>query len=195
MAIIVENGTGMPTANSFISLADAITYAALHGLTTFADAGDDEQQNIWLIRAAHYLRDEEMFPYRGTRLTLTQRLPFPRVGAVERGAAEAYASNVVPWRMADAQVELAELLAQGIDLMPVLPRGGAIRRKTIGPLTTEWFDGAPATSTFRSMIGLLRPLLHGDPLADAVPTLTQHRGATPFLSNEFTDQVNPVVDE
>ena len=156
MPLIVEDGSARADATSFVSVAEANSYHATRANAAWTEADTDVKEAA-LVKAADYLRNERRFRYRGSRQTATQRLPWPRVGASERNGPE-ISAGTIPAALKDAQCELA-LLALTRDLQPVLARGGRVKTKTIGPLTTTYMDDAPAEDTILAAVGLLDALL------------------------------------
>lgn len=67
MALTVETGKIIEDADSFVSLADAITYATLHGNLTFADLDPIEQQEPSLRVAFDYLNTRWEGAWKGLR--------------------------------------------------------------------------------------------------------------------------------
>ena len=92
MALIVESGAGLADADSYISLADARTFAANYGITLPAD---DAEAEIALRQGTQYVDLQESC-FIGERLTDTQALAYPRDDdsgmPVELGRATAYAA-------------------------------------------------------------------------------------------------------
>ena len=74
MALIVEDGTGLVDSDSYISLADARTFAANYGITLPAD---DTEAEITLRQGTQYV-DLQEDCFVGDRLTDTQALAYPR---------------------------------------------------------------------------------------------------------------------
>lgn len=81
MAFIPETGTGVENANSLISVAaaDAIL-AHVPYATAWREEQDDSVKESFLIEATAWASAPNL-RYRGTRLSATQGLPFPRVEA------------------------------------------------------------------------------------------------------------------
>ena len=71
MALVVEDGTGLANATSFVSRADYIAFAVARGVTI----ADDEAADVELVKAMDYLLTR---CYRGDAKTGDQALPFPR---------------------------------------------------------------------------------------------------------------------
>lgn len=181
MPIIVETGSIVAGANSFIDVTELVAYAADRGLTL---GGTTQEREAALVAAADYLRNESRFKYRGTRVSANQRLPFPRSGCAEDNG-PAYASTDIPWRMKDAQAALAVRALAGTALQPDLERGGAVKRSKIDVIETEYFDGAPSETTFADAMGYVAPLLRTSQDPTGVPYLAVPEDATPYVPGEF----------
>lgn len=74
MALIVEDGTGLVDSDSYISLADARTFAANYGITL---PTDDTEAEITLRKGTQYV-DLQEDCFVGDRLNDTQALAYPR---------------------------------------------------------------------------------------------------------------------
>lgn len=76
MGFVVEDGTGLPNATSFVSVLFADEYFQLRGLEEWQ--GTNEQKEAWLVQATDYI--SARFNFRGRQLNAEQALPFPRSG-------------------------------------------------------------------------------------------------------------------
>lgn len=76
MAITVEDGTGLTTADSFISLVDAAAYHTARGNSAWT--GTDTVKEQALVRATSYLEQKYGLKWAGYRKTSTQALSWPR---------------------------------------------------------------------------------------------------------------------
>ena len=122
----VEDGAGLPDAESYVSVADADKYAAdVMGDGGWAQASEADKERA-LRRATQYI--DSRYRYKNSRLNPEQALEWPRVG--------------FPWpvkRLRDAACELAFRALAGDLYTDVLPDEN-IKRDTVGPLTTEYFE-------------------------------------------------------
>jgi len=177
MAVIVETGSVVADANSFIDLVYLRTFAEDRGLVP-TGLDDDDIASAKLVIAGQYLQDEQTYAFRGTRVSYLQTMPYPRTGATEnRGPA--IPDNVVPWRCKIAQALLTCKALAGETLQPGLANGGlAVQSKSIGPLSTTYMapSGGAAPSArkrYPDVDGVLFPLLMDRSLPNADPTLFQ----------------------
>lgn len=74
MSLIVEDGTGLATAESYVSVADCTTYCTAHGLTAWT--GTDAVKEVALRNATQYIDTNYSFKYEKTYVD--QALEFPR---------------------------------------------------------------------------------------------------------------------
>lgn len=111
MAFVVEDGTGIAGANSYVAIAYADSYFSSRGVTTWT--GTDSAKETYLIKAFDWLEQQS---YLGLRLFPdTQTSSFPRQYI--------YIDNVhqspIPEKLKYAQCELA-LLAKSGSLYPTI---------------------------------------------------------------------------
>lgn len=106
MILVPEDGTGLPNANSYASVADADAYhdARLHTLTW--EAATTQVKERALAMATTTL--DSMATWQGKRTTATQALAWPRCGALLDG--NEVPDNVIPTPLKQATSELARLL-------------------------------------------------------------------------------------
>lgn len=110
MDIVVEDGTGLPTANAYISAeeADDILSVNIHSLwPTITDDTVKENLIMWATR----LLDEKVRWF-GTKTHKTSGLAWPRQGTVDRECI-AIDDNLVPKQVKVATALLADHLLAG----------------------------------------------------------------------------------
>lgn len=161
MPLVIEDGSLVPDATSYVSVADVRAYAAARASTIpAADPSGDAAIEAACIVANDYL---ETFrgEFKGVKVSpATQSLQWPRNGATLDGAE--IPANAIPKLLKDAQCQLAIENVNGLDLMPT-GDGREVIRKKIDVLETEWKPGAggaaqPILTKVRKM---LEPLLSG----------------------------------
>ena len=101
MALIIEDGSIVSGANSFVTAADMVAYAALRGVTIPASATTQEQQ---IILAMDYIISREQ-SMKGQRVTELQDLPYPRYNVRFNGYY--ITASTIPSELKNAQIELA----------------------------------------------------------------------------------------
>jgi hypothetical protein len=124
--IIVEDGSNVPDANSYVDVDELVAYAADRKITI---PTDEDDQKVLLINAMDYLAT---FNGRwiGRPTYRDQALPFPRTyGRYDLG---------VPSDLKTAQI-VSAITSINTPLMPV--QSGTQRmatRKTVGPITVQY---------------------------------------------------------
>lgn len=137
MPLVMEDGTGLDTANAYADQTYATAYATLRGLTAWlALAGS--AQDIALVKATDYIELRFGARIPGFPLVLTQALTFPKVALYDR-----YGNLVtgVPDKVKRATVEYA-IRASVADLAPdpeVHESGTPVSKKfeKVGPIEEQ----------------------------------------------------------
>jgi hypothetical protein len=152
--LIVEDGSGVPNANSYVTVAEYKAYAAPRGVSLPVSDSECEKQ---LILAMDYL---EAQTWRGITSYDDQALAMPRDEVYIGG--NLIASDVIPGKIKFAQMQLAIQVNAGVDLMPTVVGGSAsVVREKVGPLETEYATSLTVGTQpyFRSISALLKPYL------------------------------------
>lgn len=154
ITIVVEDGSGVANANSYVSVADARVYAANRGTELPLD---DNEVAAMLIRATDYLEAQEC-RYQGKRTSPTQALAWPRTGVFLN--CDEVPSNVIPKSLIAAQTQLAMAINAGFDLQPNISPQDYVTREKVGPIETEYADPVAVgiMPTFTAANALLAPL-------------------------------------
>ncbi len=160
MAFLVEDGSGLAGATSYLAVAAADLYLADRGVAAWADAEIAAKHGA-LIAASQFL--DATFSWKGVRRSQGQGLDWPRHGA-EDAEGFAIAESVVPQSLHSAVAELAQEALKG-PLAPSTARGGAITRSRIRvdqlEEETHFAVNAPAGRSFplvmRLVAGLILP--------------------------------------
>lgn len=127
MALIVEDGTGIPFANSYNSVADADAYFADRNVVSWAGiAATTDDKEGFLIEAADYLN--QFFRWRGDPYAVDQTMALPTL-----------AFEGIPLRVKHAQLMLArERVVNGALSTPMGDRLVTSERKKLeGVVETE----------------------------------------------------------
>lgn len=169
MTITVEDGTGKADAESFCTVAFADQYFSARSVAAWA-VGTDADKEARLRKATDYLEQLYRQSWAGYRVTSTQALSWPRAWVPLPDTPGGYASlpayvpnNTVPDAVKKACAELALRAISG-DLAPDVER--VTTSETVGPITVQYSDSAPAVTTYRVIENLLRPYFgNGNPLS------------------------------
>ncbi len=182
--VIVEDGSIVPSANSFVTRDDVTLYTTARGLAGWT-VTDPNAADAAVLRGADYIKNEVRYLYRGSRIDVTQSMPWPRLGASEyRGPV--IPSNYISWRLKDAQCELAyrEFLIPG-SIQPDLERGGYIKDVSVGTVKVTYMDNASPETVLAVVAGLLEPLLMQPPKMQPIPQQQMPVDPPAFTSGAF----------
>lgn len=151
MALIVEDGTGLSNAQSYVDLAFVQSYYTLRGNTTYTPTEPH------IIVAMDYIESVYSGSWVGEALTTTQSLAFPRVvDGVDIG---------VPINVKNAVADLCLRASSGDLLIDV---GEKVTERTVGPLTTKFAEYSNTQTQYSSVYHLLKPYLNGSSLSRKV---------------------------
>jgi hypothetical protein len=160
MALIVEDGTGLANAESYISLAEADAYHTSRGNLPWINDADmtETAKEQALRRATDYLQHFYSGLWLGYKSTLTQALDWPRqdVPKVDTPYGNYYLLTEIPQELKNACAELAYKAAQG-DLTPDLTQ--AVKREKIDVLEVEYSEFSPQSKRYRVIDNLLSKFL------------------------------------
>ncbi|MDR1505642.1 MAG: hypothetical protein LBI67_00920 [Treponema sp.] len=109
MALIIEDGSGIPGANAYIGTSFVDEYFLGERLTTWR-ALEQEGQESFIISAAGYV--DIAFDWQGIRKTPEQGLSWPRTGILFDG----FPVDGVPVQVKKAAAETVWLLIEGEEL-------------------------------------------------------------------------------
>lgn len=146
MALVPEDGTGLSTADSFCSQAEATTYFTAQASPSDWTDATSAQKDSALRYAARWLGAHYSWP--GWILSLTQRLQWPRTGAYDSDGRNLSTWSVVKdLYLIPAQCEIAgEHLRKAINLARAA--SGEIKSVTIDVLSVTYMDHAPLSAEF-----------------------------------------------
>ena len=114
---VVENGSGLSNANSYVSVADATQYHENHGTPTAWTNASTAAKEDALRQATQYLDAVYGTVWDGTRINETMALDWPRYGAVDSDGFWLVAT-AVPQQVKDACAYLALKQIGGDTLLP-----------------------------------------------------------------------------
>lgn len=153
LTLIIEDGSGVENANTYISLANAEIYFESRANKAVWSGASDDDKNIALVDAARQM--DMMFDWFGSRATEDQGLRFPRFSIYDPDG-WMYDSNEIPSELKDAQCEIAlGVLAED---RTDDPDGIGIKRVKAGSVEVE-FDSTKVKTTIPPIVlSMLRHL-------------------------------------
>ena len=155
MALVIEDGSLVAGADSFVTVAEVRAFAEARASDSNLPAADADVEPL-VRQAGDYieaLRDD----FQGAKITKDQSLQFPRYNVFVDGFE--YDADEIPPVLKSAQCQLAIDASGGVDLQPT-GDGQPIKKEKVDVLETEYFtgSGAPQPVLTRAR-ALLRPLL------------------------------------
>lgn len=159
ISIIVEDGSNVTNANSYVSIIDARLYCSQRGVSL---STNDDDVAVMIIKACDFI-ESHAERFQGSTLTADQALSWPRIGVYAFGFE--VPSNSIPPRLKTAQCAAVLAVSQGIDLLPTRTSSDYVTEETVGPLTTKYSDPLQrsAKPTLTNVDALLMPLLKSGP--------------------------------
>lgn len=162
MALVVEDGTGKADAESFASVANFDDYCTKRGLSTSAFATEAAKEQA-LRKATDFMEASYRLSWKGTRVTTTQAISWPRYDVVVNDAPGGYgeyphviSQSVVPAQVIQACVMLALKTPDG-ELAPDLDQ--KVVREKVDVIEVEYDRNAPAYKVYRAVDTLLAPFM------------------------------------
>lgn len=107
VALVVEDGSGVVSANTYVSLADASAFAET---LLFIDAWDELEPDARTVRLLEAARWLDRFAWQGAPSTTTQAMAWPREQVRDRDQ-RPIARDTIPPFLIEAQVRLAVWLS------------------------------------------------------------------------------------
>ena len=130
--MVVEDGTIVENANSYVTADFADAYFAERGEASWAELSDEEKE-FALTKATDFI--DASFKWRGKRSTQEQPLKFPRVDLVDT---DGYEVVGVPAAIKQAVCEAALMVKDGKELFLTKNENGAVTSETIGSLSFSY---------------------------------------------------------
>lgn len=156
MALVVEDGTIVPNANSYADLSTIRAYSLARGVDL--SAVPDADLEVPAIKAMDYLEaSDQTRRYQGDRVDIGQELSFPRSGVYVDGMA--LPADEVPRYAVHAQCALTMEIYAGADALPSRT-GGQVVKEKLGDLEVQYSEKGPDpfTPAFGTVDALLSNL-------------------------------------
>lgn len=166
MTIIVEDGTVVANANSYVTLIEADNFFEARGDTVWTSLATDEAKEAALIRGAAYMQQKWRLQWKGSRVNAFQSMDWPRRGVDVPDFFDPFyrqvnvplqfqdtvfiGENVVPQEIKDAQMLLAiaALDSSGALSAQLQPSyGRKTKREKVGSLEVEYMTAQEGGDT------------------------------------------------
>lgn len=163
MSIIVEDGTGLSTAESYISVADATTYFTNIGNTTWAAIATDALREAALRKATDFMLGRYRSRWNGTRKTTTQALDWPRSLVPIKDAPDLYGGSPSYYDDAsvpnDVKVACASLALRAASADLLADQARTKLSVTVGPISTTYDPVSSQDKKYREIDSRLAPYM------------------------------------
>lgn len=156
MALVVEDGSVVADADSFISLVDARTLAAKYGWELPVD---DTAAEVALRNGAQYV-DMQEARYSGSRVSIAQTLSWPRVNATNSYSYD-IPDDSVPTQAQCGQVAAAAEYGAGTDVRASSDGKNIQSQEVVGAVKQSFFNNGKSSATVQITRALdcLKPLM------------------------------------
>ena len=157
-SIVVEDGTCISGANSYVTVSGIGVYATDYGLDDWsASTVTDTMRNQAVFKSMRYL---ESLNWRGQKYSETQSLEWPRSYVYDRND-YLIDEDVIPQAVINAQCEIAVLMLpdSDVNLQPTITREDYLIESSIAGATTERWN--PTGSTRRPNNTVIKDILKG----------------------------------
>lgn len=135
MTLILEDGTGVPNANSYVSIVEADQYFTDTGRSTEWGSLFLPEREAALVNGTLYVEQLYSQSFQGVRLSRSQGLSWPRSGVILD--CEEISEDEIPIELRRAVMEYS-LTASSSTLLPDPgPQSVTLTRKKVGPIETE----------------------------------------------------------
>lgn len=176
--LIVEDGSIVTDANSFVTEDQIVTYAAMRGIALpYTTDAHKDAVAVLGIKAVDYLR---VLSWRGELVDPNQTMPWPRKNL---SGNPTIAEDAIPPAVLEAQFQLVLLVNGGTDLLPTSAGTGFVIKEKVGPIETLYSEKVGISTNglpiLPGITGLLDPWLLGD-FTGIVPVLIRSIGDAPY---------------
>jgi len=161
MPWIVEDGTTVAGANTYISAAGVTAYALARGTTlTPATLDANIQKSMDYLESLLYIgvqTDDD-----GVTWPVPQTLQWPRNYAYVTNTTTMVSKNLIPQALINAQSELVMAFNAGYDPLAVIEFTDNIVSETLGPMSTTYSSNAGLSPILQRVNRWLAPLIEDD---------------------------------
>lgn len=152
MPLVIEDGSIVANANTYIDVAYLQTYASDRGKVI---SSDNDVLEASIIKANDYL-ESKRDSFKGYKVSETQSLQFPRYNVYVDNILLSYES--IPDILKKAQAELAIEAQSGENLLPTTKANSFIKKEAIGPIETQYSENLGTSRIMHAVEAVLLPL-------------------------------------
>ncbi len=154
VTLVVEDGTIVAGANSFVTESQIVAYALARGVTLpFTTEPEQDAVAILGIKAMDYLWT---LPWKGEVVEVTQTTPWPRKNL---NVSPSWPENAIPFSVIEAQLQLTLLVNGGTVLIPTGTGIGYLIKEKIGPIENIYSEKVGVSSDGMPILPGIKALL------------------------------------
>lgn len=157
---VVEDGTGLSTANALMSVAEADQITENYGASTDWSGATNAQKENAIRQATRYLNLH--YIWYGYKTEITQALQWPRFEMYDEDN-NSVDSDVIPDRIKEACAYLALQVIEGDTLLEDFDNESKVKRTKdiVGPITEEreYVGGESPEKTYQLVDKLVAPFI------------------------------------
>lgn len=151
MSLIIEDGSIVANANSYVTVSGVNSYATAYGYSEWSDTAiTDTIKEQAVLKAMRYI---ETLDFSGVKQEATQPLAFPRKELVDGDSYEV-STNFIPQKLINAVCEAAMLMLPDseVNLQPVVTKQNYISAEKVQQIGVSYFSDVYNHSRDRSII-------------------------------------------
>ena len=152
--MIVENGTGLPNADSYVSIEFADTYFSARGVTEWTSLTQTKKEQA-LIKATDFI--DNIFEWHGKKEFSIQSLRFPRVNIFDYEGEEI---KGIPTCLKQAVCD-ASLISTSGELFETAEQNGDVVSETITTLSFTYSKNGSRSTTSTTLYDSINTKLRG----------------------------------
>lgn len=152
MALIVEDGSMVAGAESYVSVTYANNYFILLGNEAWGDLDLSAKEQA-LRKATQFMQNEYFSMWQGVKRQYTQALDWPRENVYIAGTDSLVANSIIPNEIKNACCLLAYKASAGALYSD---KERSIKREKIDVLETEYFESDTNQKEYREIDALVR---------------------------------------
>lgn len=144
--MIVENGTGLPNADSYVSVEFADSYFSARGVSSWVSLTNEQKEQA-LICGTDFI--DNIYHWKGKKATTEQALRFPRVNLVDY---EGQTIEGIPTCLKQATCDASLLKANGTELFQTKNENGDVVSETITTLSFTYSKNEKSEATTQTTL-------------------------------------------
>ena len=152
--MIVEDGTGLPNADSYVTVEFADSYFSARGVSEWATLTNTVKEQL-LIKATDFI--DNIYQWKGKKQFDIQALRFPRVNIFDYEGAEI---TGIPSCLKQAVCDAA-LIGNGAELFQTKDANGDVTSEKIGELAFTYAKTSSETVTSSTLYDSINTKLRG----------------------------------